>query len=86
MKYVEDKYKTLMMDHVISELKELVSSIIVKQQYIADRYETLEYTRAADEYIAAYKKQDTLYSYFQYSIYALKSVRNLCYFGHIYYI
>ena len=74
MKYVEDKYKTLMMDHVISELKELVSSIIVKQQYIADRYETLEYTRAADEYIAAYKKQDTFYSYFHYSIYALNKV------------
>src|SRR5574344_826872 len=61
----------IMTDHVLSEIKEIVSTLVVKQQYIADRYETVDMLKAADRYISAYNKQDTFYSHPTYSIYAL---------------
>ena len=63
--------KSIMMDQVLIELKDLVSSLIIKQTYIADRNETLDMTKAGDEYIAASNCLDVFYSYNSYSEYAL---------------
>lgn len=66
--------KSIMMDKVLKELKEMISTIIVKLDCEAERNETLETRKAADEYIVAMKQQDSFYSYENYSMYALSKL------------
>lgn len=64
--------KSVMMDHVLEELQDTIASLIVKKGYMANRQETLDYKRNADEYIAAYNQTDVFYTYHKYSRYALE--------------
>lgn len=66
-----DVQKSITMDHVKDEVMILVDSLIVKLQHIADRYETIEYTKAADEYLSAISMNDNFHTYTNYSDYAL---------------
>ena len=63
--------KSIMMDHVKTEVLDLVKNIIVKLQYIADREDTVDYKRAADEYISAITMNDSFHTYTVFSKYAL---------------
>lgn len=66
-----DTNKSVMMTNVWSLARKIVTSSIIKLQYMADRYETVETLSEANEYIAAYKQMDNFYSYATYSDYAL---------------
>ena len=63
--------KSIMMDKVLKELKAIISTLVVKLDCEAEKYETLETRKAADEYIVAMKHQDSFFSYENYSEYAL---------------
>ena len=63
--------KSIMMDHVWNELLTIVDSLVVKQKYIADRYETRDMTYEATNYILALSQVDSFYSYKTFSKYAL---------------
>jgi hypothetical protein len=69
-----DYNQSVMMDKVLKELKTMMTTIVVKLQFIADRYETKEIRNAADEYISAVKMQDNFYTYSKYSEYALNKM------------
>lgn len=66
--------KSVMMDKVFKELKEIISSLVVKLTCEADKYETVENRKAADQYILAMKHQDSFFSYETYSEYALNRI------------
>ena len=67
-----DFNKSITMDYVYNEILNIISTLIVKKQYMADRYETVETLQQADEYIAAVEKSDLFISYATYSDYALQ--------------
>lgn len=64
--------KSIMMDHVWNELLTIVDSLVIKQKYIADRYETKEITYDATNYLLALTGNDSFYSYRSFSKYALE--------------
>lgn len=67
-----DNNKSIMMDYVLEELKTIVSTLVIKKTYIADRTDTLENKQKADQYIAAVTNTDVFYTYPTYSDYALQ--------------
>lgn len=66
-----DYYKSEMMDKVWSEIKNIASTLVVKLNYMAEREDTVEYKKAAQEYIAAVKMQDNFNTYSSFSLYAI---------------
>lgn len=71
-KYKIENQKSIMMDHVLTELQDIIKTIIVKKNYMAERQETIEMKQNADQYIAAVNKMDVFYTYPKYSKYALE--------------
>ena len=63
--------KSIMMDQVLQELRDLVTTLVVKQGYKANRMENIDMTRYGDQYCAAINHIDVFYSYNTYSEYAL---------------
>lgn len=63
--------KSVIVNRIDLELKDIINSLIVKKQYMADRYETLETRQQGDAYIAVINRVDSFYSYPHYSDYAL---------------
>ena len=53
---------------VYSEFKKILNNIIIKYNYLAEKYETFEIKKDADMYISARKCRDTFYTYRDYSI------------------
>ena len=66
--------KSIMMDKVFKELKEIISTLVVKMDCEANRNETVETRKAGDLYVLAMRGQDSFRSYETYSDYALSKV------------
>ena len=66
-----DYKKSKMMDYVLDNLKDIISSLVINKQYVANRTETLKMTQDADNYIAAKLDMSDFYSYHIFSEYAL---------------
>ena len=56
------------------EFKKMLDTMIIKYNYKAEKLETDETKRAADQYVAAYQKRDTFYTYRNYTSEELRAV------------
>lgn len=82
---IVDYKSSLMMDRVLEFVKNIATTLIVKKQYMADREETVETRRNGDAYIDAIFKNDSFYTYTQFSQYAIDQAKEAIYeeFGNI---
>ena len=55
-------------EYILNDIKAVVDNVIVKLNYQAEQYETVEIKREADRYVAAYLERDTFNSYRTYPI------------------
>ena len=55
-------------EYMFEDLRKMVTNVIIKSTYLADKYETADTSREADRYIAAYLERDTFNSYRNYPI------------------
>lgn len=66
-----EKQQSIMMNKVLAELKNMISTIVVKLDFVAERYETLETLQAGDLYVACAKGENTFDSHKNFSMYSL---------------
>ena len=50
-------------EYMLDNVRKMITNVIVKSSYLADKYETAESSREADRYIAASMQRDTFNSY-----------------------
>lgn len=70
MTVIENK-KSIMMDKVLAELKNIISTLVVKLDFVANQYETVDMRSKANEYIAAIKLQDDYNTYVRFNEYSI---------------